>query len=530
MTSPFSIIRHSSSPWYDDMPLSPPELFQPIHSRSSLSRIPSSPYLIPPSPTPISTSDLIQWSHEILRFINQDRTALRKNIPLIELDKLTAKIDSHIQSLSLTLESLDHKLTRLCEHKTIEALNLDPLSLRMSSLSLDRLPSIEQGLIDPSTKPCSNLLEKKSQKIQHEETSLKTALLALCHYGEVLHALQDAKKAGCLLDETIQLPAHLHDINDYIFFLGEDFHDFKEVGEGAWGKVSKCSLADKSYAIKTPLNTSHWIQNMREPDKIILFDNDSNRDIYIPLILSHPNIIKICGIFDKKPILEYIKDGSLADQFSSKFRLTDKDTLSILSDIASGLNYLHEKGLIHKDIKPDNILLEKIESGYRPVICDFGTTVAKQAKTHHYAGTEPYLPPEMVCYLAIKSRNIRKAFNEAPITEAMDVWAFGHIIYQMTSGGRHLFEDRAIGASTKGNPLYQKRSTGYATICYSLKETYTFEYLQESCLKSQKKSQKGVSDPLIRDELLRIASSCLQKKAENRPSMEGVFSRLEVLK
>ncbi len=527
MTSPLTVIRRSSSSCHDDTPLSSPKIFQPICSQSSLA-IPHSPYLIPPSPTPISTSDLILLSRNILLFIEQDRATLRKNIPLIELDNLIAKIDSHIQNLSHTIDSLDHKLTRLYEHKTIEALNLDPLSLHISYLFPDRFPSMEQGLIDPSTKSCSNLLEKKSQKIQHEETSLKTAILALSHYGKVLHALQNAKKAGCLLEESIQLPTHLHKINDYIFFLGEEFHDFKEVGKGAWGKVSKCSLGDKFYAIKTPLNTSHYIQNMREPDKTILFDNDSNRDIYIPLILSHPNIIKIYGIFDEKPILEYIKDGSLADQFSSKFKLTDKDTLSILSDIASGINYLHQKGLIHKDIKPQNILLEKIKSGYRPVICDFGTTVTNQAKAHHYAGTEHYLPPEMACYLASNLQRIRKAFQKAPITESMDVWAFGHIIYQMTSGGRHLFDDRAIGTSTKGRALQQKRSTGCATICYSLKETYTFKYLQESCLKSQKKSTKGVSDPLIRDNLLRIASLCLQKKAENRPSMEMVFSMLKI--
>jgi serine/threonine protein kinase len=400
----------------------------------------------------------------------------------------------------------------------------------MDFLSLGDSFSLEQGLLDPSIKPCSNLLRKKSQKIQNEEIALKTAVLALCHYGKVLHGLQDAKKAGCVLDETIQLPPYLHEINDYIFFLGEDFHDFKVIGKGAWGKVSKCSLADKTYAIKTSLNTRCVVQNIREPEQMLPFDNDSNRDIYIPLILSHPNLIKICGIFEQKPILEYIKDGSLEDKLSSRFKLSDQEILSILSDIAHGLSYLHKKGLIHKDIKPANILLEKTQEGYRPVICDFGTTVSIHAKTHHYAGTEHYLPPEMACYLAANLRNVRKAFNETPITFAMDVWAFGHVLYQMISGGRHLFVDRAIGVSTRGNPLHQKYSTGCATICYSLKETYTFEYLKESCLKSQKKSKKGVFNPLMRDKLLHITSSCLQKKAENRPSMEVVFSQLELLK
>lgn len=507
MSPPFSITSF-------EPPTSPTKCFQPVRSYSTVRMMTPSPNIVPPSPTPISTSDLLQISLQILSSINTDRIILRQPIVINQLDALISRIDRHIQDLSLTIENLDHKLTRLAEQKKYEALNLDALSQKMHFLSLLESSASELSFIDPSTKPCENIFEKKSQKIQQKEHLLKTALLSLCQYNKILHGLQEANHAGCLLGESIQIPLHLHKINDYIFSLGEDFQNFEAIGEGAWGTISKCSLAQRTYVIKTPKKTNSYIQNMRDPNKLIPFDNNSKRDIYIPLILSHPNIIKICGIFEEKPILEYIKDGSLANNLASRHSLSDTDILSISTEIASAIAYMHKQGLIHKDLKPDNILLEKTQDSYRPVLCDFGTTISKHANTNFYAGTELYLAPEMMFYLAINSAQVRLEFSNAPITEAVDVWAFGHILYQMISGGRHLFTDRAIGVSTKGNPLYQKQSSGCATICYSNKEQYTFQYLQESCIKSQKKSKKGVKTPSIRDALLHITSACLQKKLQ----------------
>jgi serine/threonine protein kinase len=191
---------------------------------------------------------------------------------------------------------------------------------------------------------------------------------------------------------------------------------------------------------------------------------------------------------------------------------------------------MHSLGIIHKDIKCDNILLESLSHGFRAVIIDFGTTVSEKSKdVGNFSGSPIFMSPEILAYLANNRRSLKRLFLDAPITKAVDIWGFGHVIYQIVAGGRELFQERKIGRSTKSSQNF-KPCTGPATITYSTKEKFSKDYLLESCLKSQKKTKSGIKDENIRDRLLDIASSCLRKNYENRPSITWVFDQLQELK
>ena len=118
--------------------------------------------------------------------------------------------------------------------------------------------------------------------------------------------------------------------------------------------------------------------------------------------LSHPHIVPLHFIGQKDGLLylvmECIDGGSLADRIEKEGRLPPAEVARILREVASALDYAHKRGVIHRDIKPHNVLMEA-ETG-RSLVTDFG--IARTAEggsltaTGMLVGTPAYLSPEQV--------------------------------------------------------------------------------------------------------------------------------------
>ena len=120
--------------------------------------------------------------------------------------------------------------------------------------------------------------------------------------------------------------------------------------------------------------------------------------------LSHPNIVQVYdageGEYEGREtsyiVMEYVPGGDLKALIDRRGALSGGD-LSRLSEAAAGLAHAHERGVIHRDVKPHNILLD--ESG-RPKLSDFGIARALDAthatRTGSYLGTALYSPPEQL--------------------------------------------------------------------------------------------------------------------------------------
>jgi formylglycine-generating enzyme required for sulfatase activity/tRNA A-37 threonylcarbamoyl transferase component Bud32 len=142
--------------------------------------------------------------------------------------------------------------------------------------------------------------------------------------------------------------------------------------------------------------------------------------------LSHPHIVPLHFIGQKDDLLylvmECIDGGSLADRIKSEGRLPPGDVSRILREVASALEYAHKRGVIHRDIKPHNILIEK-ETG-RTLVTDFG--IARTAEggsltaTGMLVGTPAYLSPELVAGEGGDHRS--------------DIYALGIVAYEMLTG------------------------------------------------------------------------------------------------
>jgi serine/threonine-protein kinase len=142
--------------------------------------------------------------------------------------------------------------------------------------------------------------------------------------------------------------------------------------------------------------------------------------------LRHPNILNVFdfGELNGTPymVVEYVPGGSLADRLS-RGRLDQATGLRYLRGIASGLDYAHAHGIVHRDVKPANVLLESDDT---PVLADFGLAKLLQGSslrsmTGVTTGTPAYMAPEQV-------------MGSKVIGPAADRYSLATIAYEMLTG------------------------------------------------------------------------------------------------
>ena len=141
--------------------------------------------------------------------------------------------------------------------------------------------------------------------------------------------------------------------------------------------------------------------------------------------LSHPNVVQIydVGELDGRPyfVMEYVEGETVAQHLHRRGRLPAIEVLAIALGVSAGLEHAHEAGVVHRDIKPQNLLLPAV-CGVK--IADFGIarTLDGTAITEigTLLGTAAYAAPEQVAGL--------------PVTAAADIYALGVVIFELASG------------------------------------------------------------------------------------------------
>ena len=145
--------------------------------------------------------------------------------------------------------------------------------------------------------------------------------------------------------------------------------------------------------------------------------------------LNHPNIVDIYAVDEVEGIvyfvMAYITGDNLAKRLHDHGALSVDETRRTLRDVADALAYAHERGVVHRDIKPDNILIDA-QSG-RPMVTDFGIARAvsdgnsRLTATGIAIGTPTYMSPE-------------QAAGEREIDGRSDLYSLGIVGYQMLTG------------------------------------------------------------------------------------------------
>ncbi len=145
--------------------------------------------------------------------------------------------------------------------------------------------------------------------------------------------------------------------------------------------------------------------------------------------ISHPNVVQVYdaqeGMLDDREVsyivMEHVSGGDLKDRIRASGPLSEKELCRMGADVASGLSAAHERGIIHRDIKPQNILIDDYG---RPKITDFGIARAldttQATRTGSYLGTATYSSPEQL--------------RGEPVTPKSDIYSLGATLYESATG------------------------------------------------------------------------------------------------
>tara|TARA_B100001287_G_scaffold122638_1_gene103427 strand:- start:259 stop:2028 length:1770 start_codon:yes stop_codon:yes gene_type:complete len=156
--------------------------------------------------------------------------------------------------------------------------------------------------------------------------------------------------------------------------------------------------------------------------------------------LNHPNIVQIFdwGIGDEPFfVMEYIEGNTLASIISRKKSISMNDILFIGAQVASGLHAAHSKGLVHRDIKPGNIM---ITPEGKVKVTDFGIVSLQNeesdiTKTGSILGTASYISPEQA--------------QGKPVSKESDLYSLGTVLYELITGRPPFEGETPISTATK---------------------------------------------------------------------------------
>jgi serine/threonine protein kinase len=189
----------------------------------------------------------------------------------------------------------------------------------------------------------------------------------------------------------------------------------KRIGEGSFGRVYKArrQYTGQTVAIK-------FIAKRGKSDKDI---RNLRQEISILRTLNHENIILMLDAFETERefcvVTEYAQ-GELFDILQHDKALPEEQVRIIAQQLVGALHYLHSHRIIHRDMKPQNIL---IGARGRVKLCDFGFARAMSSNTivlTSIKGTPLYMSPELV--------------QEQPYDETADLWSLGVILYELLVG------------------------------------------------------------------------------------------------
>uniref|UniRef100_A0A672M7T9 MAP kinase-interacting serine/threonine-protein kinase 2-like n=1 Tax=Sinocyclocheilus grahami TaxID=75366 RepID=A0A672M7T9_SINGR len=188
----------------------------------------------------------------------------------------------------------------------------------------------------------------------------------------------------------------------------EDVYKLQDevLGEGAYARVQTCinQITHKEYAVKVRCFMSYLVE---------FFEEEDNFDL----------------------VFEKLRGGSVLAHIHKRRYFSEQEASIVVQDIASALDFLHNKGMAHRDLKPENILCEH-EDRISPVkICDFdlGSGIKLNSDSSPISTPELLTPCGSAEYMAPE---VVEAFNEEATIydKRCDLWSLGVILYIMLSG------------------------------------------------------------------------------------------------
>ena len=204
----------------------------------------------------------------------------------------------------------------------------------------------------------------------------------------------------------------------------------EKLGEGAMATVYKACDPDSDRPLVIKLLHAELC---RDGEYRMCFLREANA----ASMLTHPNIVKIfdAGEIENRPYIamELLDGRPLSESVAGGQGLPVRDVLDIGIPLAGALDYAHSKGIVHRDVKPSNVI--RLSGSGTIKLTDFGIAHMPLAETDRpqagtVMGTPYYMSPE-------------QALGE-PIDARSDLWSVGVVLYQLVSGARPFEADTIV--------------------------------------------------------------------------------------
>ncbi|TNJ30055.1 Kinase, NEK [Giardia muris] len=257
---------------------------------------------------------------------------------------------------------------------------------------------------------------------------------------DVANGLPDGKKK---ITPLLRKKVHLPDLPDEL----SSFQLTGRLGRGAFGTVFSAWSEDHG-------NCALKVVEYEEMERTIV--DSLRREMGTIPSLEHPHVLRYHRVHDDPDngtaylVMDWCS-GTLLDEVRGRgergepFR--DDEVWRCLREMASGLAYLHERGLVHRDLKPGNVLLS---SDGRCVLGDFGLArmLGDSSRTKTTAGTPLYMVPEI--------------HREEGYDKSVDIWALGVLGYELCTG--RLPFSNVIAIAVEEPPAIEDRDGGLVTL------------------------------------------------------------------
>ncbi|KAG0365073.1 hypothetical protein BGX24_004279, partial [Mortierella sp. AD032] len=212
------------------------------------------------------------------------------------------------------------------------------------------------------------------------------------------------------------------------------------LGEGEFAKVKLGMHADSGEEVAIKLIRRQSIDNTPRINKI-------GREISVLRTIRHPNIIALYDVIETERyigiVIEYASGGELFDHILAHRYLRERDACRLFAQLMSGVHYLHSKHIVHRDLKLENLLLDRNRN---IIITDFGFANQFDSSSRDLmstsCGSPCYAAPELVISDGLY------------VGSGVDIWSCGVILYAMLAGYLPFDDDPSNPDGDNINQLY----------------------------------------------------------------------------
>ncbi len=218
--------------------------------------------------------------------------------------------------------------------------------------------------------------------------------------------------------------------------LGSKIRLIKRIGRGGMGDVwvARNEATEAELAVKT----------LHRAERTPVHDERFRREARLSATIAHRNVVRVFDLVDEADgtlglVMELLHGGTLEEAMSQRGTLTSRQAVAVAVPVLSAMHQVHQKGIIHRDMKPANVFLAVEPDGHViPKILDFGIAKLPAAGAAltldgSVLGTPHYMSPEQIR-------------GQEDIDGRSDMFSFAVVLYEMLTGVR-VFQRDAASAS-----------------------------------------------------------------------------------